>query len=209
MRRLSGHVLYTPNVADTAHFAHALQPGPIDPQMAALPEPRFVFVGAISAAKVDFKLLRDVATQRPDWTLVLVGPVGLGDPSTDVSQLTSVPNINLLGPRGHDALPAVLRGAAAGLIPYVHSRLTDSIFPMKVYEYLAAGLPVIATALPALREAEDVMLADDAPATVAALERALAQDSPEQRHARSGAAAAHSWDARLAEIRDAIDRCPT
>ncbi len=204
MRGVSGNVLYAPNVADTVTFATALEAGPVDSQLAALPEPRIVFVGAIAAKKIDFELLRGVAAARRDWTLALVGPVGLGDPGTDVSVLDAEPNVHLLGARPQSELPAVLRGAAAGLIPYRSSPLTASIFPMKVYEYLAAGLPVVATGLPALAGVSEVALVDGVQATVAALAAALHEDSAERRRARSEAARGHSWEARLAEIGAAL-----
>jgi glycosyltransferase involved in cell wall biosynthesis len=82
--------------------------------------------------------------------------------------------------------------------------LTASIFPMKVYEYLAAGLPVVATGLPALEGVEDIALVEGVAATGAAMERALADNSGERRRARSDAALSHSWEARLAEIGAAL-----
>jgi glycosyltransferase involved in cell wall biosynthesis len=206
MRALSGNVLYAPNVADTAHFATALEPGTVDPQLAVLPEPRIVFVGAIAAKKLDFELLAGIAAARRDWTLALVGPVGLGEPDTDVSALTAHPNVHLLGVRTQLTLPEVLRGAAVGLIPYRRSRLTASIFPMKVYEYLAAGLPVLATGLPALEGVDGVELVEGVQHTVAAIERALLEDSAERRRAGSDAVRGHSWDARLTEIAAALPR---
>jgi glycosyltransferase involved in cell wall biosynthesis len=208
MRALSEHVLEAPNVADTGLFAAALQPGATDPAIAALPSPRVVFTGAISAVKLDIALLAELTRARRDWSFALVGPVGLGDPTTDVSALAAEPNVHLLGPRPYERLPEVLRGADAGLIPYVRSALTDSIFPMKVYEYLAAGLPVIATELPALAGVEQVTRAADAGGFQAALERELAADSPQRREARSAAAGAHSWDERLREIARAIEALP-
>ncbi|HTX10155.1 MAG TPA: glycosyltransferase [Solirubrobacteraceae bacterium] len=204
MRTISTHVLYAPNVADTEHFATALDPGPLDSALSALPEPRIVFVGAVVAKKLDLDLIGALAAARPEWTFALVGPVGLGDPDTDLSVLAARPNVRLLGARPHGALPSVLRGAAVGIIPYRRSRLTESIFPMKVYEYLAAGLPVVATGVPAVAEVDGVELVEGAPATLAAIERALGEDSPELRRRRSEAARRHSWKTRLEEIGAAL-----
>lgn len=206
MRALSDNVLYAPNVADTAAFASALEEGRVDAALGALPSPRLVFTGAIAEKKLDLPLLTAVARARRDWTIALVGPVGLGDPHTDVAALDAEPNVHLLGARRYDELPAVLRGADVTLIPYRASELTASIFPMKVYEYLAAGRPVVATPLPALEGVDEISVADAADAFVAAVERELAEDTPERRLARSAAAAANSWDARLAEITAELER---
>jgi glycosyltransferase involved in cell wall biosynthesis len=206
MRRVAGHVVYAPNVADTALFAQALADGPADAALAALPRPRIVFTGAVVATKLDLGLLEAVARARPAWMFALVGPVGPGDPGTDVSALRALENVHLLGPRRYDDLPAVLRAADAGLVPYAINPLTRSIFPMKVYEYLAAGLPVVSSPLPALDGVGDVVTAGDAPGVVAALERALAGDTAEERRARSDRARDHSWDSRLEEIGSYLSR---
>jgi len=204
MRSLSDKVLYAPNVADTALFATALEQGPLDPALAALERPRLVFQGAIVATKLDVGLLVEVARLRRDWNLVLVGPRGAGDPGGDLSPLDREPNIHLAGARDERDLPTVLRGADAGLIPYAVNDLTRSVFPMKVYEYLAAGLPVLSTPLPALAGVEQVEIVADAPALVAALEAELALDTPERRRQRSQQAAGHSWETRLEEIDRAL-----
>jgi glycosyltransferase involved in cell wall biosynthesis len=206
MRGLADQVVYAPNVADTALFAQALADGPADAELAALPRPRIVFTGAVVATKLDLGLLEAVARARPAWTFALVGPVGPGDPGTDVSALRALVNVHLLGPRRYDDLPAVLRAADAGLVPYAINPLTRSIFPMKVYEYLAAGLPVVSTPLPALDGVSDVVTAADAPGVVAALERALAGDTADERRARSERAHDHSWDSRLEEIGSYLSR---
>jgi glycosyltransferase involved in cell wall biosynthesis len=216
MRELSENVLYAPNVADTALFARALDPSPAgagadpagagaDPAVAALPRPRILFTGAVVATKLDVPLLATLARARPEWSFALVGPVGPGDPRTDVSALRDVPNIHLLGPRTYAQLPNALRAADAGLIPYARNAITESIFPMKVYEYLAAGLPVVATPLPALAGVAEVATAPDAEGIARLLEEAIAGDSAERRAERSRAAAAHSWERRLKEIAAAIE----
>lgn len=204
MRTLSDHVLYVPNVADTDLFATALTGIAPDPGMEALPRPRLVFQGAIVATKLDLALLAEIAALRPGWSLALVGPRGAGDPGTDLASLEGAPNIHLLGHRRQAELPAVLAAADIGLIPYAINDLTRSVFPMKVYEYLAAGLPVVSTPLPALDGVEDVDIAADAEATVAAIERELAGDDAAARKARSQRALGHSWEARIAEIEAAL-----
>lgn len=193
-----------PNVADTELFA---RPGPVDPAMAALPRPRIVFTGAIVATKLDVEMLARLAAARPDWSFALVGPVGAGDPGTDVSAL-GAPNVHLLGPRRYDELPAVLRGADAGLIPYAVNDLTRSVFPMKVYEYLSAGLPVVSTRLPALDGLPDIAFARDATEAERKLAELLAGDDPARRAARSQAARGHSWERRLEEIAAALEDAP-
>jgi glycosyltransferase involved in cell wall biosynthesis len=206
LRSVSDNVIDAPNVADTELFARALAPGPVDPAVAALPAPRIVFTGAIVSIKLDLPLIVELARLRPEWSFALVGPVGPGDPHTDVSRLEAEPNIRLLGARSYERLPEVLRGADAGLIPYASNELTASIFPMKVYEYLAAGLPVVATPLPALAGVADVASAPDAAGLARLLDEALAGDSPDKRAERSRRAAAHSWERRQQEIATAIGR---
>ncbi len=204
MRRLNSNVLEAPNVADTELFAAALRPGEVDPAMESLPHPRVAFHGAIVATKLNVPLLVELARLRPGWSFALVGPTGAGDPGTDVSALEREPNLHLLGGRPYEALPGVLRGADAAIIPYAINQLTSSIFPMKVYEYLAAGLPVVTTPLPALAGVEGLEVAGDAQTMAKALERELGTDTSERRAERSRAAARFSWDTRLEEIEAAL-----
>jgi glycosyltransferase involved in cell wall biosynthesis len=205
LSEISQHVVFAPNVADVDFFATALDEGPIDEALARLPPPRVVFTGAIVATKLDLHWLTSLARLRPNWSFALVGPIGLGDPQTDVSPLRSVPNIHVLGPRPYRMLPDVLRGADAALIPYALNALTASVFPMKVYEYIAAGLPVVATPLPALRDVAGVTLAPDADTAAAHLSRLMSETTPERKRARARAASGHSWTDRLTEIAGAIN----
>jgi glycosyltransferase involved in cell wall biosynthesis len=146
-------IRYDPNVADVDHFAVARDPQlPIPPDLQALPPgPRLGFIGAISAYKLDLKLIADLARHRPDCQIVLIGRVGEGDPDTVLDALVALANVHHLGPRSYGQLPSYLRGFDVALLPCPLNDYTRAMFPMKFFEYLAAGVPVVATQLPALQ----------------------------------------------------------
>ena len=204
MRAFNSNVHYAPNVADTRLFATALQPGPVDPDIASLPEPRIVFVGAIIAAKIDIPLVVELARSKPDWTFAFVGPVGPGDPRTDVHALMGLRNVRMLGYRPYEQLPNVLRGADAAIVPYLLDGEMRSVFPMKIYEYLAAGRPVIATPLDTLIDTPEVLKAATAPEFAQQVQRAIEHDTPAARKERSRRAQAHSWESRLEQMAEAL-----
>lgn len=203
LRELGAQPHPAPAVADTAAFARALADGRVDGALAALSRPRIVVTGTVSARLVDVELVAALAALRPAWQLALVGPVGAREASA-LAPLRAAPNVHLLGPRPHAAIPEVLRGADAALVPLRLTPETATLFPMRIYEHLAAGLPVVATPLPALGGVRDVRLADGAEAVAAALDELLAGDDVEARRARSAAAASHSWDIRLEQITTAL-----
>lgn len=204
MRLLNPNVHEAFNVADTAAFATAMAPGPLDAAVQALPEPRVMFVGAIIASKIDIPLVREMAALRPGWSWVLVGPRGPGDPTTDVSGLHGLPNVHLLGHRPYEELPTVLRGADVAIMPYHVDGEMRSVFPMKTYEYLAAGLPVVSTPLPALAQVDLVKKVTGAQEMVDAIEAAMAADSPEARQERSAAVQQHSWEGRMVTLGEVV-----
>jgi glycosyltransferase involved in cell wall biosynthesis len=208
MRERNADVRFAPNVADTRLFAGALEPGPVDPAVEALPGPRIVFIGAIRASTVDVGLMVELATARPDWSFAFVGPVGMGDPRTNVDELRALPNLHLLGSRPYEQLPAVLRGADAAIVPYRLDGAMRSVFPMKTYEYLAAGVPVVSTALPALVGVDEVPKAADGAEMARLLDEAIAADDPAARARRSHAAQRHSWESRVLELEAVFEPPP-
>lgn len=191
LQPLNPRTFFYPNVADGSHFARAMDPAePVPTELAALPAPRLGFIGAVSAYKLDLAMLEQVAQRRPEWTLVLVGPVGEGDPDTDVSALAGLPNVHLVGTRAYTDLPGWLKGFDVALLPQRFNRYTQAMFPMKFFEYLAAGVPVVATAIDALLPFADLaLLCDPSPeAFEAAITAALAGQGPPLAQRLAGAA---------------------
>lgn len=204
-RRLNAHTHLVPNAADHAHFATAIDPALADPQVAALPRPVIGFAGNLTSAKVDFGLLESVARTHPEWTVALIGPAR-HDAEPALARLAELENVHLLGEKAYADLPRFVAGFDVALIPYAANEYTRSCFPLKLYEYLAAGKPVIASGLPELRGMEpDVVLAEDGSAFAGAIEDALLRTSPEDAHRRSELVAGNTWEARTTTLLELID----
>ncbi|MEE9615125.1 MAG: glycosyltransferase [Thermodesulfobacteriota bacterium] len=191
-----GNTHYFPNVADFDHFSKARKPGPIPEDLKGIPSPRIGFIGAISDYKVDIELIARIAEAREDWHWVLIGTVGEGQPSTSDTLLRR-PNIHLLRERPYDVLPEYLRGLDLCVLPSSLNDYTSSMFPMKFFEYLAAGKTIVSTDLPALREHSDVcVLVKDRDDFIGAVSDALNGKSPDPLRCLE-TARRYTWDKRL------------
>lgn len=145
--KLNTNTHYLSNVVDFNHFGRALENGDLPPEVESIPKPRLVYHGVLSDFKIDFSLLYDCARLKPDWHWVLIGDQREGQESLLLERLVSLANVHLLGYRRYTCLPDYLRGMQVGLLPTLVNKYTQSMFPMKFYEYLAAGLPVVSTPL--------------------------------------------------------------
>ena len=149
----NSNIHYFANVADFSHFNKAMHVDYEKPvELKMMKGPVLGFIGAISNYKIDFHLLSRLAKERPEYNLVIIGLVGEGDPSTNISVLTQHKNIHLIGPRNYEELPQYLRFFDVALLPNNINEYTDNMFPMKFFEYLAAGKPVVSVDLKAIQE---------------------------------------------------------
>jgi glycosyltransferase involved in cell wall biosynthesis len=146
-------------------------------------------------------LIAEIARRRPHWTVLMIGKANV-----DTGALRALPNIRLLGQKPYSTLPAYCRVFDVGIIPFRIDALTVRANPLKLREYLAAGLPVVSSDLPEVRRyAGLARLAEGADGFVAAIETSLAEDGEAVRSARVAAMAGESWEARVEQISDLID----
>jgi hypothetical protein len=187
-RPASGRTLQLPQGVNFEHFARAR---PIPADVVALPRPIFGFAGGVGPA-VDFTLVRALASAFPNGSVVMVGPH-----QQDVSVEQWPANIHFVGPRPYSELPAYVQAFTVGLVPYVHSDWTRAVDPLKLLEYLAAGIPVVTTALPeAKKYASAVHIANGPGPFVEAVRAAIATDGPDARALRQEVAAGNRWEDR-------------
>ncbi len=179
---------------DHAHFRRALRPETLVPSdIAELPRPIIGFFGLI-ADWVDVDLMAYVAEQFPEGSLVL-----LGKATTDVSALERLPNVHLLGRKHYDQLPAYCKGFDVALMPFRINVLTLNSNPLKVREYLAAGLDVISTPIPEVEVLGLCRIGADRESFVREIRVALMHPGPSVEG--SEAVRGESWEARLDDIR--------
>lgn len=189
---------YFNNVADIDHFGSARDIAPLPVDLEAIPHPRLMYIGALSDFKIDFTMIAEIAAARPEWHFVFIGDEREGQHSEDIARLAQRPNAHFLGWRAYAVLPDYLRGADVALLPQQINDYTRSMFPMKFFEYLAAGLPIVATPLPALAEfAGYHLIAANAAEFIAAVEDVLSSSSANQLPLDHPIVRSNSWDARL------------
>ncbi|MCL6611468.1 MAG: glycosyltransferase [Peptococcaceae bacterium] len=192
-----------PNAADTGHFALAdREETPVPPDVAGLPRPLLGFVGVIHHW-IDLDLIEYLARKRPDWSVAMIGPVGAG---VSVDRLKDLPNVHFLGRRDRKELPGYLKAFDVCLNPFRKNELTDRVNPLKIYEYLASGRPVVSVDMPGVTEFRDVIeIAGDYEGFLRAVERALEEESAGRKRRRMEAAQGHSWEKRLERMLELID----
>jgi len=157
------------------------------------------FLGGVGW-RVDVPLLAAVARARPDWRLLIIGEAAPG-------VLADLPNVEQLGRVPYEAVPEALAPVDVGLVPYLDNAFNRASFPLKVFEYLAAGRPVVSSPVDALQGMDPfVRVVSGLDATVAAVAAAL-QGTPQDQDCRR-LGAANSWTERASRLLELVGLAP-
>jgi UDP-galactopyranose mutase len=189
-----------PSSIDKAHFGQARQPGLVTPaDQASIPSPRIGFFGVIDE-RMDIDLVAKMAALRPDWHFVMIGPIVKISPEI----LPRRPNLHWLGGKSYQELPLYLAGWDAGFMPFALNEATRFISPTKTPEFLAAGVPVVSTAVRDVQQPYGALGLVEIGRTpeemVAALQHVMQQPAAPRREAADRFLADISWDGSWAAM---------
>jgi UDP-galactopyranose mutase len=193
-----------PSSVDVAHFAQArrLTAGPADQD--SIPRPRLGFFGVIDE-RMDVELIGAVAARRPDWQLIMIGPIV----KIDSAMLPRAANIHYLGSKSYADLPHYIAGWDVALLPFAHNASTQFISPTKTPEYMAAGKPVVSTSIRDIVRPYGqkglVRIADTVDDFVSACEAAMAEDASVRIREADAFLRQTSWDGTWARMRGLVE----
>ncbi|HTH50722.1 MAG TPA: glycosyltransferase [Pyrinomonadaceae bacterium] len=186
---------------DWDHFRTALDPKTAIPaDIANLPRPIIGFHGLL-ADWIDYELLKKVAAHFSHGSVVLIGKTNV-DAEQKIKTLDGIENIHLLGRKPYAELPAYCKAFDVALNPFAINELTLAANPLKVREYLAAGLPVVSTDIPEVRILDDVLVGVDHNDFIAKIEQALVSQTPSE--AVSDRIRPESWESKVEELRSLL-----
>ncbi len=182
------------HAADIEHFSKAADPQTSIPtDLAAIEGPRLGFIGMIDTIRFDAALIQELADNLP-VQIILVGGTMPGAERL----LPHHPRIHWLGMRSLEQLPAYLRGMDVLLMPYALNEATRTIYPLKLYEYLATGKPVVTTAIPAVEPLSHLMyVSHSRDEFIQNVQKALLEQDPQQLAARKAYASTRTWEAHV------------
>jgi glycosyltransferase involved in cell wall biosynthesis len=204
LKRHSGQTFLASHGVNYEMFSRALDPGLAAPtDLDGLPRPIVGYYGLIEDW-LDLGLIAYLAERHPEWSIVL-----LGKECVDVSALRGFANVHFLGRKPHDELPSYCKQFAVGLIPHHVNALTKHMNPIKLREYMCAGLPVVSTNLPEVKRYPDwCTVAETHREFEQAVSAAIDEDSVERRRRRSAAMRVETWEAVVGglagRVRDAL-----
>lgn len=189
---------FIPNGANFERFVKAIDPQPLPEDMKDIPHPIFGFVGALQSC-IEYGFVQHAAKTHPDWHFVWIGKE---KPGVDLTELRAMPNCHFLGMKPNEKLPEYIAHFDACLNLFAKSDLSKDVSPLKFYEYLATGKPIVSTRQPdQVMQFENLIeIADTEEGFVQACESALADADRQRTEARIEEGRKSSWDSRVAQM---------
>jgi len=193
------NIFVVPNAANIGHFARAKYSALTEPRdLRRITHPRLIFVGGI-AYWVDLELLRFLAVNRPSWNIIMVGPL-----MTKINIFQGLDNLHFLGRKPFEILPDYLSWCDVALNPYKVDSVAENCSPLKLYEYLASGIPIVSTGMPeARRFAGLISVANSYQEFLEKVEIILSWDQEQRDNYLVEAdkeARFHSWESRFVQV---------
>lgn len=201
-QRTGRPVTHVPHAVDFDFFAGHAANDPVPEDLVALPRPRIGYVARLDE-RTDDEALRRIALDRPDWSIVIVGGTSFHseEAAARFRALAALPNVHALGARPRESVPSLCAGLDVCLLAYRTDNWGRWVQPIKAYEYLACGRPIVSAPIDAAGDFGDlVRIVRGAEDWVPAIEAALAEDSPEAARQRIAFARDNTWDRRVAEL---------
>ncbi len=197
-RQFNEHSYMVGQGCDVSLFRDADGSIPIPEDMKPFKSPIIGYVGFLSSRRLDIDLLVYMAKQRPEWSIVLVGPE---DEKFEASELHQLENVHFLGSRDSSELPSYIKAFDIAMNPQLINDATIGNYPRKIDEYLAMGKPTIGSATKAMDYFKDhTYLASTHEEWVAVIDKALKEDSKELQEERIACGTSHSWENNVKEI---------
>ena len=197
MKEINPQTYLLPNAADFEHFSRARNLiSPVPDDIADWTGPVLGYYGEL-ASWFDFDLVAHLARDNPSWKIVLIGKLH----TKPVPELFGLPNVRFLGPRSYQQLPSYLSRFDVCLLPFKLNQLTGSANPVKLYEYLSAGKPVVSTPLNEVLPFEHQVEVAERGQFSLAVQRALETKDDEERIAsRQKIAMQNTWESRIEKV---------
>lgn len=196
-QKINPFTYLVPNGCDFEHFSRTDLP--IPPDIAGIKRPIIGYIGVV-ATWVDLELIEKLAEAFPQYNIVMVGPL------YNVAQVPRKANIHWLGYKDYKDLPAYAQMFDVGIIPFKRTSMVEAVNPIKMWEYMAVGMPIVSVSIPeAEKYRELIYTADSHESFIHAVVEALKEDSLEKRSRRLLTARNNSWLARAEEIAGIIE----
>lgn len=200
-KTMAKNICLIPNAAEVEHFRKVSLPEiAIAPEMMKIPKPIIGFLGNIEYW-IDLDLIRYIALSKPNWSIVLIGPIG--GRFVEIKKINNFSNVYLLGKKDYASLPSYLKAWDVCINPYIINEIAMNCSPLKLYEYLASGKPVVSVDMPEARKFNKLIkIASDYESFVDMIQYIL-DNLPEDAskiNDRINVAKNHSWDNRFSEL---------